>query len=71
MNTLRTKREAKGLTQQQLAAKAGIKRSLYSLIELGVCNPSIQVALAIASALDSTVDEIFAPLNTLTVQEKL
>ena len=51
-----------GLTQAELAEKAGISRSLYSLIELGISRPSIQVALRLAYALDMSVEEVFGHL---------
>jgi putative transcriptional regulator len=52
-------REAKGLTQTQLAKKAMISRPLLANIERGYANPSLKTANKIAGALESTIDEIF------------
>lgn len=52
-------REAKGLTQTQLAKKAKISRPLLANIERGYANPSLKTADKIALALGSTIDEIF------------
>ena len=52
-------REAKGLTQTELAKKAKISRPLLANIERGYANPSLKTADKIAIALSSTIDEIF------------
>ena len=52
----------RGLTQKELANKIGISRSFYTNIELGVANPTLEVALKIKKVLDYDKDDIF--LNT-------
>lgn len=44
-------REKAGLTQEQVAEKAGVHVSYYSRIERGVVNPSIEVIENIARVL--------------------
>lgn len=52
-------RKAKGLTQEELANKAGIKRSYYRLIEAGTRNPSLSIAIDITRALDAQIEHLF------------
>jgi molybdate-binding protein/DNA-binding XRE family transcriptional regulator len=58
---LRLARQARGLSQQQLAGMAGISRQAVSALESGVSDPSLRVALALARALGLTVEELFGP----------
>lgn len=50
-NTLRRVREARGLTQEQVAQAAGTSQSHYSKIELGIVSPKIRTVGKIADAL--------------------
>ena len=45
---LKELRLGKGLTQQNVADRSGVKRSYYTMIETGNRTPSVQVAKAIA-----------------------
>jgi molybdate-binding protein/DNA-binding XRE family transcriptional regulator len=56
---LRMARQARGLSQQQLAGMAGVTRQAVSAVESGHSDPSLRVALALASALGVTVEELF------------
>lgn len=49
---LKTIREAKGITQEQLAEKVGLTRQAIGAIENGVNKPSVPVAKSIAQILD-------------------
>ena len=53
-------RKERGLTQEQLAAKVGCSQATVFDIESGRAQPSLKLALAIAEALDSTVDDLFS-----------
>lgn len=53
-------RKNKDITQEQLANAIGVSRPLISQIETGTCSPSIQTAMALAKALDCTIDELLA-----------
>lgn len=56
---LRLTRLARGLSQGDLARTAGVTRQAISGIESGRWSPSLDVALSLAKALDSTVEELF------------
>ncbi len=58
---LRALRQARGYSQQQLAGMAGVSRQAVSAVEAGHSDPSLRVALALASALAVTVEELFGP----------
>src|SRR6201987_610144 len=58
---LRLARQARGLSQQQLAGVAGVPRQAVSALESGHSDPSLRVALALARALGLTVEELFGP----------
>jgi transcriptional regulator with XRE-family HTH domain len=49
---LRALRDARGLTQEQVAEAAGTSQSHYSKIELGIVSPTIRTLRKIAEALD-------------------
>ena len=58
-NRLRELREAKGLTQAQLADMIGVSRKTVNTVENGVFVPSTIVALKLAGALGCAVEELF------------
>jgi putative transcriptional regulator len=53
-------RVAAGLTQVELARKIGVSRKTVNTVENAVFVPSTRVALQLARALHSTVEELFA-----------
>lgn len=61
MNNLRRQRMAAGLTQQELAEKAGIRRETLANIERGRYNPSLRTAQTLAGLLGFSTDEVFPP----------
>jgi putative molybdopterin biosynthesis protein len=58
---LRLARQARGLSQQQLAGMAAVTRQAVSAVESGHSDPSLRVALALSRALGMTVEEVFGP----------
>ena len=58
-NRLREVREAKGLTQAQLAEAIGVSRKTVNTVENGVFVPSTIVALKLAAALERQLEELF------------
>ena len=52
MKNIREKREQLGISQKELAESCGIAQSTLCDIEMGRSNPSIEVALKIAKALN-------------------
>lgn len=57
--SLRAARLAAGLSQAELAARAGISRQAVSAVETGRMSPTIEVALRLARALGRPVDSLF------------
>ncbi len=57
---LRLTRLARGHSQGDLARAAGVTRQAISGIESGRWSPSLEVALSLARALESTVEDLFA-----------
>ena len=55
---LRELREARGLTQREVANKVFITVSMYSGIETGVKQPSLNVALALAHFFETDVETL-------------
>ena len=53
-------RHARGLTQHDLAAAAGVPRSTVTTLESGTGNPSLQSLLKVAQALAAPLDELLA-----------
>jgi putative molybdopterin biosynthesis protein len=60
---LRLARQARGFSQQQLAAMAGVSRQAVSGVESGFSDPSLRVALALARSLGMTVEELFGSFS--------
>jgi putative molybdopterin biosynthesis protein len=58
---LRLARQARGLSQQQLAGVAGVTRQAVSAVESGHSDPSLRVALGLARALGMAVEDLFGP----------
>ena len=58
-NRVRAARTARGLTQAELAAAAGVSRQTVVAVEAGDYAPSVYLALALASHLGSTVEALF------------
>ena len=58
-NTVKGARLAKGHTQESLAAIVGVTRQTIIAIEKGKFGPSVRLALKLATALDTTVEELF------------
>ncbi|MCT2882634.1 helix-turn-helix domain-containing protein [Lentilactobacillus buchneri] len=58
-DALRSKRQSKGMTMQDMANHVGISKSYYSLIERGERRVSYELTFKIANALNTTPDNIF------------
>lgn len=59
MVDLKKIRTEKGMTQEQLAAEAGVIRQTISNIECGIALPSVETAKAIGNILDFDWAEFF------------
>lgn len=62
-------RKARNWSQEELAAHAGIPRSSVSAIEAGRLTPSVTAALAVAKALECSVEELFGSGGPLSHKE--
>src|ERR1700678_1515341 len=60
LSALRDRRLECGLTQAELAARAGVSRQLVAAVEAGHNTPAVDAALGLARALGSTVEGLFA-----------
>ena len=58
-NRLKEFRTARGLTQTDLAALAGVSRKTINTVENSVFVPSTLLALTLARTLDATVEQLF------------
>ena len=58
-NKLKVHRAINELTQEQLAKKLGVTRQSIVAIEKGRFNPSTQLALKMASVMETTIHELF------------
>ncbi|HEY4215178.1 MAG TPA: helix-turn-helix transcriptional regulator [Steroidobacteraceae bacterium] len=58
-NRLKTRRTAKQLTQADLAELARVSRKTINTVENGVFVPSVHLALTLARALGTTVEDLF------------
>lgn len=58
-NHIRTLREKKNLTQQELADELGVSRQTIISLENGKYNPSIMLAHRIAKIFNLIIEEVF------------
>lgn len=58
--SLRTRRLEQGLTQAELATRAGVSRQLVAAVEAGRNTPAVDAALRLARALGTSVEALFA-----------
>ena len=57
---VRQLREARGLTQAQLARLAGVPRATWANLESGAANPTLAVLHRVASALQVSIEELIS-----------
>jgi transcriptional regulator with XRE-family HTH domain len=60
-NNIRTLREARGLTQQQMAKLSGVPRPTWANLESGAANPTLAILVRVAAALQIRVEELIGP----------
>ena len=58
-NKLKELRELTGMTQEDLAAQAGVSRQTIISLEKGKYNPSINLAYKLSRLFDLTIEELF------------
>jgi transcriptional regulator with XRE-family HTH domain len=60
-SNIRTLRETRGLTQQQMAKLTGIPRPTWANLESGAANPTLAVLVRVAGALQIRIEELIGP----------
>ncbi len=60
-DNIKALREARGLSQQQIAKIADIPRATWTHLESGAANPTLAVLIKVAAALQVRLDELLAP----------
>lgn len=58
-------REAKKLSRQSLAQKAGLHQTYVGMIERGLSNPSLDTANALAEALETPFSKLVAEVEAI------
>lgn len=54
-------REARGLTQNQIATAAGVPRPTWANLESGAANPTLAVLVRVAASLQVSLEELVGP----------
>ena len=70
-DALRRRRRERGLTQSELAARAGVSRQLVAAVESGRNVPAVDAALRIAQALGTSVEAVFSFAGAEAVEPAL
>lgn len=60
---VRQLRQARGISQEALAAEAGLHRTYISLLERGLRNPSLTVIQQLADALRVSITELISEFD--------
>ncbi len=58
-NRIKEFRTKLGMTQEELAVRAGVRRETIVFLEQGKYNPSLKLAYDVATALKTKLDDIF------------
>lgn len=64
ITNLKSVRESRGMTQQDLADRIGMRRETILHLENNRYNPSLEMALKIAQVFDLRVEELFQLKDT-------
>ena len=59
ITSLKSIREARGMTQQELAERIGVRRETILHLENNRYNPSLEMALKLARVFDLKVEDLF------------
>lgn len=63
-NNIRQLREARGMTQAQIAKVAKVPRPTWANLESGAANPTLAVMIKVADALQISLEELISPPRT-------
>ena len=59
-NTIRERRKARGLSQEELARQCGVARQTINASENDKYDPTLSLAFRLAKALETMVDALFS-----------
>ncbi|MGX5837363.1 helix-turn-helix transcriptional regulator [Streptococcus gordonii] len=59
ITSLKLTRESRGMTQQELAERIGVRRETILHLENNRYNPSLEMALKIARVFDLKIEDLF------------
>lgn len=59
-NTLRLARQSAGLSQEELAERAGLHRTYISQLERGLKSPTLDIIVSLATSLKLTTPQLIA-----------
>lgn len=59
ITSLKSTRESRGMTQQELAERIGVRRETVLHLENNRYNPSLEMALKIARVFDLKIEDLF------------
>lgn len=63
MSNLKFYRQSRGLSQEQLAVRAGITVRYIAFLESGQKKPSLTLAFKISRILQASIEDIFLPIR--------
>jgi DNA-binding XRE family transcriptional regulator len=63
INTLIVERQARGISHEKLAQKAGISRQTIGKIESGIVNPTMLTVYKLVVAMDMTMEEFVTKMR--------
>lgn len=58
-NRIRDLRTKLNITQEELASRSGVRRETIVFLEQGKYNPSLKLAHDVATALETSIDQLF------------
>ncbi|MBQ1251805.1 MAG: helix-turn-helix domain-containing protein, partial [Firmicutes bacterium] len=68
ISNVETQRKRVGLTQIELSERVGVSRRALSSIEKSVAVPSVDIALKLALALNTSVEDLFSLDESLSIE---
>lgn len=67
---VRRRREANGLSQEELAERTNLSRNYVGMVERGETNPTLLVLQSLADALGTTMSDMTQELESVVKQSK-
>ena len=67
---MRQERERRGLSMNELAARAGLSQQMVSYVEREMRNPTLETLLRMAGALDVDLGKLLTRASTVATPQK-